>query len=37
MENFFSQAIRAIAMRYNKRARKVLAGVYAASILILLN
>jgi transposase len=35
IENFFCN--RAIATRYDKRAAKFLAGVYAASILIWLN
>jgi hypothetical protein len=38
-DNFFCRLkqFRAIATRYDKRARNFLAGVYAASILILLN
>ncbi len=39
IENFFCRLkqFRAIATRYDKRAAAFLAGVYAASILILLN
>ena len=39
IENFFCKLkqFRAIATRYDKRARNFLAGVYAASCLILLN
>jgi transposase len=39
IENFFCKLkqFRAIATRYDKRARNFLAGVYAASILIWLN